>query len=117
MALTNGISPLSVMWKESMRQTCTVYKLTGTSYTGQNTYGQGTEYPCRVGIKTKRIVTNEGDYSTNSQVAIVLPADCDIEAYDKIDLPHPYDQGAVIDEVTTATDQWGQITHKAVRIK
>lgn len=116
MALSEGISPLSVMWRESMKQKCTVYKLTGTDYTGQSIYGDGVEWPCRIGIRTKRTVTNEGDFSTNSQVAIVLPADCDIEAYDKIDLPSPYEQGAIIGEVTTATDQWGGITHKAVRI-
>lgn len=111
------ISPLSVMWRESMRQKCTVHKLVSTDFTGQNVYGEGTEVPCRVGIRTKRAVTDEGDFINNSQVVVVLPADCDIEAYDKIDLPHPYDQGAVIEEVTTATDQWGGITHKAVRIK
>ena len=116
MALSEGISPLSVMWRESMKQKCTVYKLTGTDYTGQAEYSAGVEWPCRVGLRTKRTMTNEGDYSTNSQVAIVLPADCDIEAYDKIDLPSPYGQGAVIGEVATACDQWGQITHKAIKI-
>lgn len=110
------ISPLSVMWRESMRQKCTVHKLVSTDYTGQNVYGEGTEVPCRVGNRTKRAMTDEGDFINNSQVVVVLPADCDIQAYDKISLPAPYEQGAVIGEVITATDQWGGITHKVVRI-
>jgi hypothetical protein len=100
----------------TMRQSCTVYKYAGADMTGQPTYGAGIEYSCRLAIRTERQITDKGDYITNSTVQILLPASTDIEAYDRIDLPAGYDQGAIIREVITATDQWGQPTHKAVRI-
>ena len=84
--------------------------------TGQPTYGAGTVVRCRLAIRTERQITDKGDYITNSTVQILLPASTEIEAYDRIDLPQGYDQGAIIREVITATDQWGQPTHKAVRI-
>ena len=84
--------------------------------TGQPTYGAGIEYPCRLAIRTERQITDKGDYITNSTVQILLPASTEVQAYDRIDLPAGYDQGAIIREVITATDQWGQPTHKAVRI-
>ena len=111
-----ALSRMAGIWRRTMRQTCTVFKYSGTEPTGQPIYGDGTEYPCRLAIRTERSISDDGDYITNSTVQIVLPADCDVEAYDQIDLPAPFAQGAVIREVITATDIWGDITHKAVRI-
>lgn len=116
MALTEGISPSSEIWKNTMHQQCTVYQYTGADPTGQPTYGEGTQTICRLAIRTKRTITDQGDYITNSSVAVVLPADCPVQAYDRIDLPSPYQQGAVISEVITGTDFLGLVTHKVVRI-
>lgn len=110
------VSRLAPIMTQSMRQTCTVSHYTGADPTGQPIYGTGVEWPCRIAIRTKRTVSNDGDWTTNSGVRIILPADCDIEAYDRIDLPEPYAQGAIIAEVTTATDIWGETTHKVVGI-
>ncbi len=111
-----AISPLAEIFQNSMRQTCTVYKYAGADPTGQPTYGQGTEYPCRIGINTRRSISDTGDEITNGGVRILLPVTTDVEAYDQIDLPHGYRHGAVIAEVTTATDFRGQPTHKVVVI-
>ena len=111
-----ALSPLAEIYANSMRQKCTVYKYSGADTTGQPTYGAGTETACRVNIKTERQITDTGDYITNSTVEIVLPASSEIEAYDRIDLPTGYQQGAIISEVITGVDQWGNVTHKAVRI-
>lgn len=116
MALSEGISPSSEIWKNSMRQSCTVYSYTGADATGQPQYGEGVTTKCRLAIRTKRTVTDNGDYITNSPVAVLLPATCTVQAYDKIDLPSPYQEGAVISEVITGTDFLGLITHKVVRI-
>lgn len=116
MALTEGVSPQSEVWANTMNQTCMVYKYAGADATGQPTYGEGTQWRCRLAIRTERNITDQGDYITNSTVVVVLPADCDIEAYDQIDLPAGYQQGAVIREVITATDVWGKITHKVARV-
>lgn len=114
MALT--VSALAEVWGNSMRQSCTVYKYTGADATGQPQYGEGTETKCRINVKTERQITDTGDYITNSTVEIVLPVSTEIEAYDRIDLPAGYQQGAIIREVITGVDQWGLPTHKAVRI-
>lgn len=116
MALSEGISPQAEVWANTMMQKCTVYKYAGALPTGQPSYGEGTEWRCRLAIRTERNITDQGDYISNSTVTVVLPADCDIEAYDQIDLPAGYQQGAVIREVITATDVWGAITHKVARI-
>ena len=116
MALSEGISPQSEIWKNTMRQQCTVYSYSGADPTGQPQYGEGVQTICRLAIRTKRTVTDQGDYITNSSVTVVLPADCSVQAYDKIDLPAPYQEGAVIGEVITGTDFYGNVTHKVVRI-
>lgn len=110
------VSRLAPVVRRSMNQLCTVYRYTGTGITGQPEYEQGTEYPCRLAIRTERSITDTGDIITNSSVTVLLPASCPVQAYDQIDLPRPYAHGAVIREVTTATDAWGKVTHKAVRI-
>lgn len=110
------VSGLSEIWKNSMRQTCTVYPYSGADSTGQPVYGEGTEYPCRLAIRTRRTVSDDGDYITNSSVTVDLPASCAVQAYDRIDLPDGYQQGAVVGEVLTLTDAFGRLTHKAVRI-
>ena len=110
------VSKLGPIIKTSMRQRCTVYSYTGTEVTGQPQYSQGQEWPCRLAIRTERSITETGDIISNSTVTILLPADCPVQAYDQIDLPRPYAHGAIIREVITATDAWGNITHKAVRI-
>ena len=114
MALT--VSALAEVWNNSMRQSCTVHKYTGADPTGQPIYGEGVPTKCRINVKTERQITDTGDYITNSTVEIVLPVSSEIEAYDRIDLPAPYQQGAVIREVITGVDMWGLPTHKAVRI-
>lgn len=111
------LSPLAEVFKNSMRQTCTVYRYAGADPTGQPVYGQGTEYPCRIAIRTERSFSDAGDYITNSTVSLLLPADVAIGAYDMVDLPAPYQQGAVIREVVTASDFLGQTTHQVVRIQ
>ena len=111
------VSPLAEILANSMRQTCTIYRYGGADPTGQPVYSSGTSWPCRIAIKTERSFNDTGDYITNSTVSLVLPANCDIGAYDMVDLPAPYQQGAIIREVVTATDQWGQTTHQVVRIK
>ena len=63
------------------------------------------------------LINEYGDYISNSAVSLVLPANCQIGAYDRVDLPAPYQQGAVIREVVTATDFLGRITHQVVRIQ
>ena len=110
------ISRLAPIARRSMRQHCTLYSYTGTALTGQPQYTQGIEWPCRIAIRTERSITDTGDIITNSSVTLLLPADCPVQAYDQIDPPSPYAHGAVIREVVTATDAWGGITHKAVRI-
>lgn len=100
----------------SMRQECTVYPYLRADRTGQPVYDEGTRWPCRLAIRTERIMSDEGDYISNSTVTVILPASCPVQAYDKIDLPADFQQGAIIREVITATDAWGGITHKAVRI-
>ena len=110
------VSRLAGVWAHNMRQKCTVYKYTGADPTGQPIYGTGKDYSCRIAIRTERTLDQDGDYITNSTMQIILPADCDIEAYDRIDPPAGYAQGAIIREVITGTDQWGETTHKAVRI-
>ena len=114
MAVT--VSALAEIWTNSMRQSCTVYKYAGADATGQPTYGEGIPTKCRINVKTERQITDTGDYITNSTVEIVLPASSEIEAYDRIDLPAGYQQGAVIREVITGVDMFGAVTHKAVRI-
>ncbi len=111
-----ALSPISPIWKNSMRQSCTVYRYQGAEMDGQPIYGTGTEYPCRIALKTERTVTDEGDYITNSTVVITLPGDAEVQAYDRIDLPTGYQQGAVIREVLTLTDAQGRISHRTVRI-
>lgn len=110
------MSPQAEIWRNSMRQQCTLYRYAGADPTGQPAYGDGTVWQCRLAIRTERNISDTGDYISNSTVTIVMPADCPVQAYDKIDLPQGYQQGAIIREVITGTDQWGQITHKAVRI-
>ena len=110
------LSPLAEVLKNTMRQTCTVYRYGGADPTGQPIYSWGTAWPCRIAIRTERSITDTGDIITNSSVTLLLPADCPVQAYDQIDPPSPYAHGAVIREVVTATDAWGGITHKAVRI-
>ena len=116
MALTEGISPSSEIWKNTMHQQCTVYSYTGADPTGQAQYTEGTIVPCRLAIRTKRTVTDQGDYITNTSVTVLLPATCTVQAYDRIDLPAPYQEGAVISDVITGTDFLGNITHTVVRI-
>lgn len=111
-----ALSPISSVWRKSMRQKCTIYRYTGAALDGQPQYGQGTEYPCRIALKTERTVSDEGDYVTNSTVVVTLPGDADVQAYDRIDLPAEYQQGAVIREVLTLTDAQGRISHRSVRI-
>lgn len=110
------VSRLAEVWRHNMRQTCTLHRYAGADPSGQPIYGDGVEYPCRLAIRTERTFSADGDYITNSTVQIVLPADCPVQAYDIIDLPSDYQQGAIIREVITGTDQWGEVTHKAVRI-
>ena len=110
------VSRLAPIARRNMTQHCTVYSYIGTEATGQPQYAQGTEYPCRLAIRTERSLTDTGDIITNSSVTVILPADCPIQAYDQIDLPRPYAHGAIIREVITATDALGKVTHKAVRI-
>lgn len=112
-----ALSPLAEIYKNSMRQTCTIYRYGGADPTGQPVYGQGEQLPCRLAIKTERSFSDTGDYITNSTVTVLLPASAAIGAYDRLDLPAPYQQGAIIREVVTATDQWGRTTHQVVRIQ
>lgn len=111
-----SISPLAEIIENTMPERCTVYKYIGADPTGQPQYSQGTEMPCRVAIKTERTISDTGDIITNTAVVISIPAAADVQAYDQIDLPQGYRQGAVIRDVATATDAWGQITHRVVRI-
>ena len=111
-----SISPLAEVVQNTMMQTCTVYKYIGADPTGQPQYAQGIEYPCRLAIRTERTIADTGDIITNTAVVISIPAAADVQAYDQIDLPQGYRQGAVIRDVATATDAWGQITHRVVRI-
>ncbi|MBQ6357382.1 MAG: hypothetical protein IJI97_00300 [Clostridia bacterium] len=111
-----AVSRFAPIARRGMNQTCTVYKFTGNDPSGQPQYAQGTEWPCRVAVRTERSVSDTGDLITNSTAVLILPADCDIQAYDQIDMPSPYRQGAVVREVVTATDYLGQVTHRAVRI-
>ena len=104
-----ALSPLAEIYKNSMRQTCTLYRYGGADPTGQPVYGQGEQLPCRLAIKTER--------SFSDTVTVLLPASAAIGAYDRLDLPAPYQQGAIIREVVTATDQWGRTTHQVVRIQ
>lgn len=110
------VSRLAPIWRNNMRQVCTLHSYAGADPTGQPIYSAGVQYPCRLAIRTERTISDDGDYITNSTVQVVLPADCPVQAYDSIDLPADYQQGAIIREVITGTDQWGEVTHKAVRI-
>lgn len=110
------LSPLAEVLKNTMRQTCTVYRYGGADPTGQPIYSRGTAWPCRIAIRTERGFNEAGDYITNSTVNLILPANCEVGAYDMVDLPAPYQQGAIIREVITATDFLGRSTHQAVRI-
>ena len=112
-----ALSPIAEILNNSMRQTCTIYRYGGADPTGQPIYSSGKACPCRIALRTERSFNDAGDYITNSTVSLVLPASCDIGAYDMVDLPAPSQQGALIREVVTATDQWGQITHQVVRIQ
>lgn len=111
-----ALSPLAEVLKNTMRQTCTVYRYGGADPTGQPIYSTGTTWPCRIAIRTERSFNEAGDYITNSTVNLLLPANCEVGAYDMVDLPAPYQQGAIIREVITATDFLGRATHQAVRI-
>ena len=111
-----ALSAMAEIVGNTMNQSCTIYRYAGADATGQPTYGTGTVSKCRLAIRTERQISDRGDYITNSTVQILLPASTEIEAYDRIDLPADYQQGAVIREVITATDQWGNATHKVVRI-
>lgn len=111
-----ALSPQSEVWRNTMMQSCTVSEYAGADPTGQPTYRPAVTYPCRLAIRTERKISDTGDYITNSTVRVILPADCPVQAYDRIDLPAPYQQGAVISEVITGTDIFGQVTHKVVRI-
>lgn len=110
------LSPLAEILKNTMRQTCTVYRYGGADPTGQPIYSSGVQWPCRIAIRTERGFNEAGDYITNSTVNLLLPANCEVGAYDMVDLPAPYQQGAIIREVITATDLLGRATHQAVRI-
>lgn len=111
-----ALSPLAEILKNTMRQTCTVYRYGGADPTGQPIYSAGVSWPCRIAIRTERSFNEAGDYITNSTVNLLLPANCEVGAYDMVDLPAPYQQGAIIREVITATDLLGRATHQAVRI-
>ena len=111
------VSPLAEIIGNTLRQVCTVYRYGGADPTGQPIYGTGTQYPCRLAIRTERSFNDTGDYITNSTVNVLLPASAELGAYDMIDLPAPYQQGAIIREVVSATDQWGRATHQVVRIQ
>lgn len=111
-----AVSPMAEIWANSMRQQCTISRYKQADPTGQPLYYTGVEYPCRLAIRTERNLSPTGDYISNSTVTVILPADCPVQAYDRIDLPQGYDQGAIIREVITGTDFLGQITHKVVRI-
>lgn len=111
-----ALSPQAEIWRNTMRQTCTVRRYAGSDPTGQPVYHAGESWPCRLAIRTERQFTDAGDYITNSTVTVILPGDCTIQANDQIDLPSEFQEGAVVREVVTATDIWGQVTHKAVRI-
>lgn len=110
------LSPLAEITARSFHQTCTVYTYSGSDYSGQPYYSEGTTYPCRIAIRTKRHFSDEGDYIANQQAVLLLPADCPVQAQDKVDLPDPYQRGAIIDQVATGTDWLGRVTHKVVRI-
>lgn len=112
-----AVSPLASIIKNTFFQTCTVYRYGGADPTGQPKYNAGELIPCRLAIRTKRVPTAEGDYITNTDVSVLVPAETALQAYDMIDLPAPYEQGAIIGSVTTGTDQWGNVTHQVVRIQ
>lgn len=112
-----ALSPLAEVLANTMRQTCTLYRYGGADPTGQPVYSSGVSWPCRIALRTERSFNEAGDYITNSTVTLLLPASCDIDAYDMVDLPAPYQQGAIIREVVTPTDFLGQATHKVVRIQ
>lgn len=109
-------SPLAKVMENTMRQSCTVYHYAGADEYGQPVYGEGEVVPCRLAIRTGRTLSPDGDYITNTQVTVLVPSSTVIQAQDRIDLPEPYDRGAVVSMVTTATDFLGRVTHRAVRI-
>lgn len=111
-----AVSGLATILRANMRQTCTVYRYAGAAEDGQPIYGAPVRWPCRIAIKTRRVLSQDGDWITNSAVVVALPAECEIGAYDRIDLPAGYEQGAVVGEVITGTDQWGNVTHRSARI-
>ena len=110
------VSRLAGITAHTMRQVCTVYRYAGADDTGQPIYHEGVATPCRLAIRTRRVLDDAGDYITNQEVVVIVPADTAIQAMDRIDLPAPYQQGAVVASVTTATDFLGHVTHQAVRI-
>lgn len=111
-----SVSRLAGIAARSMRQSCTVYRYGGADVTGQPVYHEGVATPCRLAIRTRRVMDDAGDYITNQEVVVIVPADTAIQAMDRIDLPAPYQQGAVVASVATATDFLGKVTHQAVRI-
>lgn len=111
------VSPIAEILRNQMRQSCTVYPYSGTATSGQPEYAEeGTVYPCRIAVHEARTVADTGDEITDTGVTVYLPADADVTAYDRIDLPADYEQGAVIREVVTGIDWQGAVTHKVVRI-
>ena len=111
------VSPISSILKNQMRQSCTVYSYEGTAPSGQPEYAaDGTIYPCRIAVHEARTVADTGDEITDTGVTVYLPADAEVTAYDRIELPADYEQGAVIKEVVTGIDWQGAVTHKVVRI-
>lgn len=111
------VSPIAPILRNQMRQECTVYPYEGTAPSGQPVYaGTGTVYPCRIAVHEARTVADTGDQVTDTGVTVYLPADASVSAYDRIDLPPEYDQGAVIREVATGIDWQGAVTHRVVRI-
>lgn len=111
-----ALSPQAEIFNNSMHQTCTVYSYAGADPTGQPVYNRGVTLPCRIAVRTKRTMDADGDYVTNTDTAVLVPASSSVQAQDRIDLPFPYQRGTVVREVTTAFDWLGNVTHKVVRI-
>lgn len=111
-----SVSRLAGITAHTMRQVCTIYRYAGADDTGQPVYHDGIATRCRLAIRTRRVLDDAGDYITNQEVVVIVPADTAIQAMDMVDLPAPYQQGAVVASVATATDMLGNVTHQAVRI-
>ncbi len=111
-----SVSPIAEIYRQGFRQSCTVYTYGGADPTGQPVYNTGVTYPCRIAVRTKRTLNADGDYVTNTDTTFLLPPDAGIQAQDRIDLPSPYQRGAVVREVATAFDWLGRVTHLVVRI-